>query len=65
MISVVLGLLIALLIDPPFDGRGLVRVMLISPFFIIPTANALLWKNVIMNPIYGLFAVLAQRRLIS
>ena len=60
MISVVLGLLIALLIDRPFAGRGLVRVMLISPFFIIPTVNALLWKNMIMNPIYGLFAVLAQ-----
>jgi sorbitol/mannitol transport system permease protein len=60
MISVVLGLLIALLIDRPFAGRGLVRVMLISPFFIMPTVNALLWKNMMMNPIYGLFAVLAQ-----
>ena len=60
MISVVLGLLIALLIDRPFAGRGLVRVMLISPFFIMPTVNALQWKNMTMNPIYGLFAVLAQ-----
>jgi len=60
MISVVLGLLIALLIDRPFAGRGLVRVMLISPFFIIPTVNALQWKTMMMNPIYGLFAVLAQ-----
>ena len=34
MISVVLGLLIALLIDRPFAGRGLVRVMLISPFLL-------------------------------
>lgn len=59
-ISVLLGLAISLLIDRPFFGRGLVRVMLISPFFIMPTVNALLWKNMMMNPIYGLFAVLAH-----
>lgn len=60
LISVVLGLAIAVLIDRPFRGRGIVRVMLISPFFIMPTVNALLWKNMLMNPIYGLFAVIAQ-----
>lgn len=59
-ISVVLGLAIAILIDRPFWGRGIVRVMLISPFFIMPTVNALVWKNMMMNPIYGLFAVVAQ-----
>ena len=58
-ISVALGLAIAILIDRPFAGRGIVRVMLISPFFIMPTVNALLWKNMMMNPIYGLFAVAA------
>lgn len=58
-ISVILGLMIALVIDRPFAGRGLGRVMLISPFFIMPTVNALLWKNMMMNPIYGLFAVVA------
>ena len=30
--------------------------MLISPFFIMPTVNALIWKNMFMNPVYGLFA---------
>jgi sorbitol/mannitol transport system permease protein len=59
-ISVVLGLAIAILIDRPFRGRGIVRVMLISPFFIMPTVNALVWKNMMMNPIYGLFAVVAH-----
>jgi len=33
-----------------------VRVLLISPFFVIPTVNALLWKHMMMNPIYGVFA---------
>ena len=59
-VSVVLGLAISILVDRPFRGRGIVRVMLISPFFIMPTVNALLWKNMMMNPIYGLFAVVAQ-----
>ncbi|NKC10979.1 MAG: ABC transporter permease subunit [Gammaproteobacteria bacterium] len=58
-ISVILGLALAVLIDRPFRGRAIVRLMLISPFFIMPTVNALLWKNMMMNPIYGLFAVLA------
>jgi sorbitol/mannitol transport system permease protein len=58
-ISVILGLAIAMLIDRPFKGRGLARVMLISPFFIMPTVSALVWKNMFMNPIYGLFAVIS------
>ncbi|QDL55833.1 carbohydrate ABC transporter permease [Rhodoferax aquaticus] len=56
LITVVLGTLIALLIDEPFPGRGLVRILLISPFFVMPTVNALLWKHMMMNPIYGVLA---------
>ena len=56
LITVVLGLLVALLIDAPFPGQGLVRVLLISPFFVMPTVNALLWKHMMMNPIYGVLA---------
>ena len=55
-ISVVLGMGIALLLQEAFRGRGIVRVMLISPFFIMPTVNAFIWKNMFMNPVYGLFA---------
>ena len=55
-ITVILGVAIALLINEPFAGRGLVRVLLISPFFVMPTVNALLWKNMMMNPIYGVLA---------
>jgi sorbitol/mannitol transport system permease protein len=56
LITVVLGTLLALLIDSPFPGRGLVRILLISPFFVMPTVNALLWKHMMMNPIYGVLA---------
>jgi sorbitol/mannitol transport system permease protein len=55
-ITVVFGVLIALLVNEPLAGRGLVRILLISPFFIMPTVNALLWKNMMMNPIYGVLA---------
>jgi len=55
-ITVVLGVALALLVNEPFPGRGLVRVLLISPFFVMPTANALLWKHMMMNPIYGVLA---------
>jgi sorbitol/mannitol transport system permease protein len=52
-ITVILGVALALLVNEPFPGRGIVRVLLISPFFVMPTANALLWKHMMMNPIYG------------
>ena len=59
-ITVVLGIALALLVNEPFPGRGIVRVLLISPFFVMPTANALLWKHMMMNPIYGVLAQVAQ-----
>lgn len=56
VITVVAGVALALLIDEPFPGRGVARVLLISPFFVMPTVNALLWKHMMMNPIYGVLA---------
>ncbi|MBP7573471.1 MAG: sugar ABC transporter permease, partial [Rhodoferax sp.] len=56
LITVIAGIAIALLIDEPFPGRNIVRILLISPFFVMPTVNALLWKHMMMNPIYGVLA---------
>jgi len=53
--SLVLGMLLALLLDRRFKGRGVVRTMLIAPFLLVPVAAALLWKHVLYNPEYGLF----------
>jgi sorbitol/mannitol transport system permease protein len=58
-ITVVLGIALALLVNETFPGRGLVRVLLISPFFVMPTANALLWKHMMMNPVYGVLSQVA------
>src|SRR5256885_1415822 len=54
LVSLVLGLLIALLLDRSFRGRGAVRTMLIAPFLVVPVAAALLWKHALYNPEYGL-----------
>ena len=56
VITVVFGVLLALLVNEPFPGRGIVRVLLISPFFVMPAVNALLWKHMMMYPIYGVLA---------
>ena len=60
VITVVGGVALALLIDEPFPGRGVVRLLLISPFFVMPTVNALMWKHMMMNPIYGVLAQVWQ-----
>ncbi|MDN5796864.1 MAG: sugar ABC transporter permease [Intrasporangium sp.] len=55
LISLILGLLIAMLLDRKFRGRGAVRTLMITPFLIVPVAAALLWKHALYNPEYGLF----------
>ncbi|WP_405605906.1 sugar ABC transporter permease [Streptomyces sp. NBC_01410] len=52
--TVLLGLLLALLLDRTFFGRGMVRTLLITPFLIVPVSAALLWKHALYNPEYGL-----------
>ena len=32
----------------------------VAPFFIMPTVNALVWKNLLMDPVSGMFAWLAS-----
>ncbi|ARF65783.1 sugar ABC transporter permease [Streptomyces violaceoruber] len=55
IVSVVLGLAFALLLNRAFFGRGFVRTLLITPFLLVPVSAALLWKHALYNPEYGLF----------
>lgn len=55
LISLLLGLALAVLLDRKFVGRGLARTLLIAPFLVMPVAGALLWKHALYNPDYGLF----------
>ena len=59
VLSVVGGILVALLMDQPIFGQNVVRVMVIAPFFVMPTVSGLVWKNMLMNPVSGLFAWIA------
>ena len=54
LVSLVLGMFIALLLDRAFFGRGVVRTVMITPFLVVPVAAALLFKHGIYNPSYGL-----------
>ena len=54
VLTVVLGLAIAVLVNRSFPGRGIVRVLLISPFFVMPAVNGVLWINMILDPVLGL-----------
>ena len=55
VITVVGGILFALLLDRPMFGQGIIRIMVIAPFFVMPTVSALVWKNMFMNPVNGIF----------
>ncbi len=56
VITLVLGTLMAVLYERRFFGRNAATLLAIAPFFIMPTVSALLWKNMMLHPVYGLAA---------
>jgi len=59
-ITVIGGVLLAVLFDRKFVGQGIARLLVIAPFFVMPTVSALIWKNMILHPVYGLVASLMR-----
>ena len=59
LITTVGGIGFAVLLDKPMYGTGFIRIMAISPFFVMPTVSALVWKNMFMNPVNGFFGQIA------
>jgi len=57
-ISVVIGLGVAMLLNSEVFGKGLMRTLMIAPFLIMPTAGALIWKDTLLNPLFGLLPYL-------
>src|SRR5229473_755449 len=53
-ISVILGLAVATLLNSEVFGKGFMRTLMIAPFLIMPTAGALIWKDTLLNPLFGL-----------
>jgi sorbitol/mannitol transport system permease protein len=60
VITVVLGILIALLIDQPVKGQGVLRILVIAPFFVMPPVAASILENLFMHPQNGLFAAISM-----
>jgi sorbitol/mannitol transport system permease protein len=56
LITVIFGVLLAVLYDRQFPGKNIATLLVIAPFFVMPTVSALIWKNFIMHPVYGLLA---------
>jgi sorbitol/mannitol transport system permease protein len=56
LITVILGILLAILLDQPMWGQGMVRILVIAPFFVMPTVSGLVWKNMFMDPNNGLLS---------
>ena len=53
VLSVLLGMGLALLLDRQFFGRGFLRTLLITPFLIMPVVAALIWKTQILHSVFG------------
>jgi len=53
-LTALIGLGLALLVNRLRFGRGLAYSLLFAPFLIMETVNPIIWKNMILNPIYGL-----------
>jgi sorbitol/mannitol transport system permease protein len=60
-ITVAGGVFLAVLFERRFWGRNFAGLLVIAPFFIMPTVSALVWKNMILHPVYGLLAHLFRR----
>ena len=56
VITIALGIALAILLDQPMWGQGIVRILVIAPFFVMPTVSALVWKNMFMDPVNGILA---------
>lgn len=60
-LSIVGGLALAFLLNHEIPGKRLVRMLVISPFFIIPTVGALIWKNLLLDPAGGVFSIILKQ----
>lgn len=60
IITIGVGALLAVLFDQEFFGRGIARILVLAPFFIMPTVSALVWKDLMMHPDNGLLAFLCR-----
>jgi sorbitol/mannitol transport system permease protein len=58
--SMIVGLVLAFLLQKKFSGRGIARTLAITPFFIMPVAAALFWRSAMFDPSFGLLGWLTD-----
>lgn len=61
VITIVLGLIFALLYNNDcVVGKNVVRTLAASPFFVMPVVTGLIWKDLMLNPSFGLLAAVQR-----
>ena len=60
VVTIVMGTVIAVLFHQPFYGRAIARLLMVALFFVMPTMSALIWKNLLMHPVFGLLAWISR-----
>lgn len=55
-LTLLIGGALAMLLNREFPGRALLRTLLISSFLVMPVVTAVIWKNMLMNPVFGFFS---------
>ncbi len=56
VLTLIIGGGLAMLLNREFPGRSLLRTLLISSFLVMPVVTAVIWKNMLMNPVFGFFS---------
>ena len=54
ILAIIVGLPLALLLDMDIFGKQLLRILVITPFFVMSAVNAILWKDLMFDPNFGL-----------
>ncbi len=57
LLSALVGLVVALMLDRKFRGRGLARTLTITAFLVMPAAASMVWKTQFFNATYGLINI--------
>jgi len=53
LLSLIVGTLLAILLDRKFFGQGFIRTLLITPFLVMPVVAGLMWKTQMFNSTFG------------
>jgi sorbitol/mannitol transport system permease protein len=54
LLALVAGTILALLLNRPIRGQNILRALVTIPFLVTPSVMALVWKNLILSPDFGL-----------